>query len=149
LRRMQHFSQFFVTWPSDTATTLKIDFVNDLARHFGEFEKHEQLGRIDSWRNILSNKICALFRFEPKDIVDIWVISKRKEFSWKEILEEAKTKEAGVDPDIIYNIIRSFPIEKLDIVRWVQKPDYGQVMIDLDVIADDLFYGRKNSLLNR
>ena len=112
-----------------------------------EFETHERLGTIDSWRNILSNKISALFRFEPKDVADIWILSKKKAFEWNIILDEAKTKEAGVDPEIIYNILRSFPIEKLDIIRWVQKPDYAQVKIDLDTIADDLFYGRENSLV--
>ncbi len=68
-----------------------------------EFETHERLGTIDSWRNILSNKISALFRFEPKDVADIWILSKKKAFEWNIILDEAKTKEAGVDPEIIYN----------------------------------------------
>ncbi len=146
LRRLQNFSQVFVHKPGDKDSVLKIDIVNDVAIHYGEFETHERLGTIDSWRNILSNKISALFRFEPKDVADIWILSKKKAFEWKIILDEAKTKEAGVDPEIIYNIIRSFPIEKLDIIRWVQKPDYAQVKIDLDTIADDLFYGRVNSL---
>ena len=129
--------------------SLKIDFVNDVAAHYGDFETNERLGTIDSWRNILSNKISALFRFEPKDIADIWIISKENTFEWKTILEEAKTKEAGVEPEIIYNIIKSFPVETLDRVRWVQKPEYHLVKSDLDQIAEDLFYGKENSLMQR
>lgn len=146
LRRLQDFSQVFVHFAANPKQSLKIDFVNDVAAHYGEFEVHKQLGAIDSWRNILSNKVCALFRFEPKDVTDIWILAKKKQFHWKTIIEEAKTKEAGVEPEIIYNIIRSFPIEKLDIIRWVQKPDYKDMKKDLEKIADDVFYGKENSL---
>ncbi len=146
LRRMQNHSQIFVHILGDKDSSLKIDIVNDVAMHFGEFETHDKLGKIDSWQNILSNKISAIFRFEPKDVADIWILSKKKAFDWMAIIEEAKKKEAGVDPVVIYNIIKSFPAEKLDIIQWVQKPDYAQVKIDLDIIADDLFYGRENSL---
>jgi predicted nucleotidyltransferase component of viral defense system len=146
LRRLKEFTQVFVHAPALPQHSLKIDFVNDVAAHYGDFEINEHLGAVDSWRNILSNKISALFRFESKDIADIWVISKKMKFDWKTILEEAKSKEAGVEPEIIFNIIKSFPVEKFDLVRWVQKPDYTLVKSDLDKIADDLFYGRANSL---
>ena len=54
---------------------LKIDFVNDVPSRFGNIEQSSVFHRIDSWRNILSNKICALSRraqgavigsFQPK-----------------------------------------------------------------------------------
>ena len=146
IRRLKEFTQVFVHASLVPRHSLKIDFVNDVAAHYGDFETNEHLGTIDSWRNILSNKISALFRFEPKDIADIWIISKKNTFEWKTILEEAKTKEVGVEPEIIYNIIKSFPIEKLDRVRWVQKPEYHHVKNDLEQIGEDLFYGRENSL---
>ncbi len=56
---------------------VKVDIVNDLASHYGDFEYHEALDKIDSWRNILSNKLSAIFRYEAKDYVDIWMISKK------------------------------------------------------------------------
>ena len=115
-----------------------------MAKHFGSFEFHETLGKIDGWQNILSNKLTALFRFEPKDVADIWVISKNKSFDWKVVVEEAKAKEAGVEPDVVFNILKSFPIEQLDIVKWIKKPDYGELKKDLDRIADDIFFGRMN-----
>lgn len=42
---------------------LKIDLVNDVEAHFGEFIYSKELGKIDSLENILSNKISALFRY--------------------------------------------------------------------------------------
>ena len=147
LRRFQNFTQLFVSDVIDNKCALKIDLVNDVAPRYGSFELHQQLGTIDSWRNILSNKISALFRFEPKDIADLWILAMSKKFTWSEILEEAKTKEAGVDPEIVYNILRSFPVDRLDIIRWTQKPDYRRVKDNIDRLADDLFYGRDNSLV--
>ncbi|MFZ1976581.1 MAG: nucleotidyl transferase AbiEii/AbiGii toxin family protein [Bacteroidota bacterium] len=149
IRRLKDFVQIFVHLPEEQTNSLKIDFVNDVAAHYGSFEEHERLGRIDSWRNILSNNISALFRFEPKDIVDIWMLSKKRAFQWQTILEEAKSKEAGVKPEIIYNILRSFPGEKLDSIRWIRKPEYVRVKSDIETIADDLFYGRENSLVEK
>ena len=146
VKRLKEFTQVFVSTPEDPEQLLKIDFVNDVAAHYGAFEKHDLLGIVDSWRNILSNKISALFRFEPKDVADIWTISKNKSFNWRDVLGEAKTKEAGVEPDIVYNIIRSFPIEKFGVIRWTRQPEAQKVKNDLDAIADDIFYGRNNSL---
>jgi len=146
VRRLQNFSQIFISSLEYDQCSLKIDFVNDVAKHYGDFEVDEQLGQIDSWRNILSNKISAVFRFEAKDIADLWIISRHVQFNWREIIEEAKTKEAGVEPEVIYNILRSFPQEQLRMVKWAQNPDYRDVKKDLDIIADDLFYGRQNSV---
>jgi hypothetical protein len=146
VKRFKDFTQLFVSTSIKPQHLLKLDLVNDLAVHYGDFENDERLGVIDSWRNILSNKISALFRFEPKDVSDIWILSKTKHFHWRTIIEEAKSKEAGVEPEIIYNILRSFPIDKFDMVRWVKKPDYTAAKKDLDRIADDLFFARDNSL---
>jgi predicted nucleotidyltransferase component of viral defense system len=71
IRRLKDFSQVFLLI-NNNDIRLKIDFVNDVAAHYGTFENNKVLGKIDSWRNILSNKISAIFRFEPKDIADIW-----------------------------------------------------------------------------
>lgn len=50
---------------------LKMDFVNDIEAHFGKLLESALFPRIDNWRNILSNKICALSRQEAKDFADI------------------------------------------------------------------------------
>jgi len=125
---------------------LKIDLVNDIPFHFGEFEFAEPLGMLDSWRNILSNKISALFRFAEKDYVDVWALSKKFEFRWEEILEEARLKEASVDAGEISNLFRSFPFERLDMIKWIEDFDRSTIKEDFKVISEDIFYGKKNSL---
>jgi len=103
--RRQSYTQILLEKHKDI--NLKIDFVNDVAPRYGQFENNKILGSIDGWRNILSNKITAIFRFEAKDIVDLWILSKKNTFNWKEIIHEANTKEAGVDPTTIFEVLRS------------------------------------------
>jgi hypothetical protein len=126
---------------------LKIDLVNDTAPHYGQFLFDDKIGKVDSLRNILSNKFSALYRFEPKDIADIWIICKNYKCDFKEIIAEAKNKEAGVDPLSIFEILSSFPIDKLNLLKWINKPDPFKFTTDLSTIANDIFYGRENSLV--
>ena len=76
--------------------TLKVDFVNDVPDHYGEIKRFPLFHRIDSWQNILSNKLCALSRLEVKDIVDIVFIAKNYSFDWETIVGEARC-ERSVD----------------------------------------------------
>lgn len=124
---------------------LKIDVVNDIASHFGGFVEHPVLGTIDSWQNILSNKLAAVFRYEPKDIVDIWAISKKFNFSWMEVIQEAKTKEAAVDPVAICKILKSFPKDLLSTIKWPSPIDFNMISEDLDQIAVCILYGKDNA----
>lgn len=78
--------------------SLKIDFVNDVKYHYGDFSLADFFHKIDSWRNILSNKLCAVSRSEPKDIADILYIARNFSFEWPELFEEAKSKDLWVDP---------------------------------------------------
>lgn len=125
---------------------MKIDLVNDTSYHHGEFYFDNTLGKIDSWQNILSNKITAIFRYEPKDIVDIWAISKKFQFSWQEIFEEAKKKETAVDPIIIKEILDAFPQSLLDSISWIGEIDKNMIIDDLNRISLDIFEGNNNSL---
>ncbi|MBN8547061.1 MAG: nucleotidyl transferase AbiEii/AbiGii toxin family protein [Ignavibacteria bacterium] len=125
---------------------LKVDFVNDISTHFGDVLVDSEFGFIDNWANILTNKLSAIFRFETKDIVDIWVISKNFKFNWGVMMEYALQKEATINPIEVYNILKTFPTKNLSLIRWVQEPDYGGVEFDLNVIAEDLLYGKDNSL---
>ena len=88
---------------------LIIDFVNDLEFHYGGFEAADFFPKIDSWRNILSNKLSAISRLEPKDVVDTIFIAKNFSFEWPEIIEEAKTKDLWVNPLDVSRIIKEFP----------------------------------------
>ncbi len=137
------FAQCFVR-KSDTL--LKIDFVNDVEYRYATPEKLHGFPDIDNLRNILSNKITALFRFEAKDVADIWIISKKHQFNWASIIYEAQKKELGVEPTIIADILYSFPRTELDKVKWIQTQDYVQIESDLKIIATEILSAADNSL---
>jgi len=50
------------------------DFVNDAAPRYGEIVATPVFARTDSVRNILDNKLTALFHFESKDVADLHAI---------------------------------------------------------------------------
>jgi len=126
---------------------LIIDFVNDLEFHYGGFETAEFYPKIDSWRNILSNKLCAVSRLEPKDFADLLFIAKSYTFDWPEIIEEAKSKDLWVNPLDVSRIIKKFPINLLDSVKWVIPVEKKALELQRLQMHDDIFYGRANSLV--
>lgn len=142
-RRSENFFQLFILKED---VELKIDLVNDVASHYGDFINNHVLGKVDSLRNILSNKLSAIFRYEPKDVVDIWIICKNLKCNLREIIDEAKSKEAGVDPVAIYEILSSFPLDKLSIIKWIEKPETEIFKKEIMQIAEDILHGRENSL---
>ena len=127
---------------------MKIEFINDVAVHYGSITTDPILGRIDSLENILSNKLTALFRSEPKDVVDIHAIALQESFNWRDIVAEAKSKEVGADPEIIYDMLRSFPVQYLNTIKWITQPDTNTFKSDLETIANDILYGKPNSLVS-
>lgn len=139
----EKFSQLFVY---EKEIELKVDFVNDLAVRYYNVIKVSPLGRVDSIRNILSNKISALYRFEIKDYVDIWCIAKNYKFNWRNLINESKQKEAAVDPVEIYNLFKSFPFENLDAIKWCKPVDYNEIKANFFSIAEDILRGCNNSL---
>ncbi len=147
LQKGRDFTQFFLEKDfNDEIITLKIDLVNDTAAHYGNLSSHNTLGRIDSLENILSNKLSAIFRFEAKDIADIWIISKNMKFEWRYIVAAGKTKEAACDPVVIFDILQSFPLDELSEVKWINPVDPVSLKKDMDIIAKDIFQGNFNSL---
>ena len=84
---------------------LKIDLVNDSAPRFGPFVSGKLFPRIDSLRNILSNKITALYRLESKDVADLWAICRRETFLWSDIMAEANQQEAGIDAATVSDLV--------------------------------------------
>lgn len=125
---------------------LKIDFINDVAFHYGDLQEAAFYPRIDHWRNILSNKLCALSRREPKDMADILAIAGRYAFSWPEVFSEARQKDLWVEPIEISRMIGEFPVELLVDVKWVQKFDPTAGAAALKALHLDIFHGRSNSL---
>ncbi len=124
---------------------LKIDFVNDVAFHYGDFQEAAFYPRIDHWRNILSNKLCALSRREPKDIADILFIAGRFAFSWPEVFHEARQKDLWVDPIEVSRIINEFLVELLGGIKWVKKFEIKAFAVSLQELHLDILHGRNNS----
>jgi len=137
------YAQFYV-YQEDIE--LKVEFVNDLVERFNKVVRDKKLGKVDSLRNILSNKISALYRFEIKDYVDIWCIAKNYGFNWRQLINEAKQKEASIDPLEIFNLFKSFPFDSLDAIKWVKPVDYDQLKTDFSLIAEEMLNGSDNSL---
>lgn len=144
IRRSENFAQLFLM---KEELELKVDLVNDVAVHYGELVEDFELGKVDSIRNILLNKFAALFRYEVKDIVDIWAICRNYKYDFKEIISEAKSKEAGVDPIAIYDILSSFPLNYLNLIKWIEAPDTVIIKKEISQIADDILYGKENSIV--
>lgn len=130
----------------DEALILKIDFINDVAFRCGDLQEATFYPRIDHWRNILSNKLCALSRREPKDIADILLIAQNFPFLWQEIFSEARQKDLWVDPLDICRTIGEFPVDLLAALKWEQPVDPDACAAALKTLHSDIFYGRRNSL---
>lgn len=128
------------------AISLKIDFVNDVPCHFGKIQRSPIYSRIDSWRNILSNKLCAMSRLEAKDITDIVLIAKNYAFDWETIINEANQKDLWVDPIEICRIINRFPTHLLKEIKWIGDVSLDELKSQINVIHDDIFTGAVNSL---
>jgi len=72
---------------------LKIDFVNDIEYRYDKPQKTEVFIRTDHPLNILTNRIYALTRYDPKDVADILYICKNFSFNWEEIISIARKKD--------------------------------------------------------
>jgi hypothetical protein len=127
---------------------LKIDFVNDVPFHYGGIEKTPIFSRVDNWRNILSNKICALSRMEPKDIVDVLFIANRYAFSWEDILCEAREKDIWVEPIEVCRVIGRFQQVSMDTIRWISPMDTALLFGMMKPLHEDIFHGNDNSLVS-
>ena len=130
----------------DGALTLKVDFINDVAFRYGDLQEALFYPRIDNWRNILSNKLCALSRREPKDLADILSIARRFSFAWPEIFGEARQKDLWVDPLEIARMIEEFPVALLTAVKWEQPVDADACIVALKTLHAEIFHGQANSL---
>ncbi len=130
----------------DQGIFMKVDFVNDVSFHYGSIDNFKIFNSVDNWRNILSNKICALSRMESKDIADILFIARRYLFHWENIIDEAKEKDLWVEPLEICKIINDFPIKLLEKLKWIVPADMEVLENMIKKLHDDIFYGRENSL---
>jgi len=125
---------------------LKIDFINDVEFRYGDFKKFKLFPRVDNWRNILSNKLTALDRREPKDIADILFICRNYSFQWKDIFNDSLNKVVHLDALDVSKILAEFPIKFLSNIMWVKEPDPDASAEDILQIAKDILREERNSI---
>ena len=128
---------------------LKLDFVNDVAAHYGEISETGLFYRTDSVRNILSNKVTAIFRMSAKDIVDIHRICMNEKFEWSRVFEEVREKELGVEPLDVSQIMQGITQAAFDNIKWKCKLSFAEFKRDIDKIANDMLCLKDNSLADR
>ena len=127
--------------------SIQVDFINDIAVHFGGIINHPSLGRLDNLQNILTNKLCAVLeRNEARDVIDIWAICKKLDFSWADILREADMKSESIDSLNISGTILSLPEKEFDNIKWVSKPLFKDFQNDIETIVRDMDTLGRNSI---
>jgi len=129
---------------SGSSPILKLDFVNDTVPLYGEIQKTDLFNRTDSIRNILSNKLSAIFRYAAKDIADIREIALHESIDWPEIIKEARQKEAGLDLIYISEILQGMPKSEFETIAWTKKPDWEVFRSDINRIVYEMISGESD-----
>jgi len=140
--RAKNFTTLKVKKGSDTL--LKLDFVNDLVPHYGEIVETDLFYRTDSIRNMLSNKLSAIFRYAAKDIVDIREIALHETVDWPTVINEARNKEAGLELVYISEILTSMPQSEFETIAWTKKPSWQEFRDDIDRIIHEMISGESH-----
>lgn len=141
-----HSDAFYKTYSERFQGKLKIDFVNELEiPRFGELNRFKVFSRIDNLRNMLSNKLTAVTRVEPKDVADIWFICKNFSFDWGKIIHEAEQKEV-IDELMVFDLLKTFPLHMFKKIRWINPIKIEEFDKDRQVILRDILTGGPNSL---
>jgi len=122
----------------DSEILLKLDFVNDTVPIFGEIKKTRLFYRVDSIRNILSNKLSAIYRYAAKDIADIREIALRESINWPELINEARQKDAGVELTYVSQILSSMPKSEFETIAWTKPPSWEEFQEDIKKIVYDM-----------
>jgi len=130
----------------DNHVELKIELVNDVAYHSGKTNTNTWFNMIDSWENILSNKLTAIQRNAAKDFADIIFLSLNFDFNWRNMFEEAKKKDTWVNELEVSTAFINLKIEELTSLNWtIDLKNYNLMKLSA-TIARDILIGEKNSL---
>lgn len=117
---------------------LQIDFVNDTAARYKNVKILDNNYIIDNVENILSNKLTAVIgRDNPKDIFDIYLISKFYTFSWEDILNSAHEKAGFNNEDLIIRL-KSFPIHLLKRINIIDTNFLNNFKDEFMAIIEDI-----------
>lgn len=139
-------SQSFRRFVVEEDCQLKIEFVNDVGFRYGNNVKFEIFNRVDNLRNILSNKLTALERNEPKDVADILFICRNFSFKWENIFEDALRKVSFIDPIIVSKQLSEYRVEFLSKLKWKIVLDLEKAEKDIRIISRDILVKNINSI---
>lgn len=114
----------------DEKNALKLDFVNDVPYRCGAPAVTTLFEKTDNLHNILANKLTALGRYSPKDVVDIVYICEILPFNWENVLKDASEKDLWVNPINAAAVLEEFPIEKLNEIIWIGEACSGTWFAD-------------------
>jgi hypothetical protein len=139
-----YFKRFFVIKDN---IELKLEFINDVPYRVGELQSDIIYYKIDSWQNILSNKISALSRKAEKDIIDILFLSYKYNFNWSEIIDDAKQKDNWVEDIKFSKYFDDF--NYISNILFIREVDKAELIKDIKKMTVDIIKGSENSLKKR
>ena len=144
IRKAERFARFFL---ESAGLKLKLEFINDVPFYLGEVKSFELFNRVDNILNILSNKITAIQdRNEPKDFADILCIFGKRQIDWELVFSASQSKAAGIFPPLIAKKFEDFDVRRLDILNWIEPPDYEELARQKDKIVNDIMGIDKESV---
>ncbi|MBX2955264.1 MAG: nucleotidyl transferase AbiEii/AbiGii toxin family protein [Cyclobacteriaceae bacterium] len=145
--RSEDFMRIFLT---RNEVQLKLEFVNDVKFRVGLPVRRESGFLIDTWQNILSNKITALSRNAAKDFADVLFLALNYSFNWEEMINSAKEKDAWVAEHEVANMLLGFDVKNLAEVSFAQHIPVTKITHDyFRILARDAFNGFDNSLVGK
>jgi hypothetical protein len=134
----------------DKSVDLKIELVNDVGFRVGEPNLTDKNFKIDTWQNILSNKLSALQRNAGKDFVDVFFISRNYYFNWETIIGYAKQKDAWITEISISEFLLEFDFIKLQDVKFPSEFKIESITRDIfKTLARESLHGFDNSLYGK
>ncbi len=117
---------------------LQLDFINDISHRYGDIIVTENGFLIDNIENILSNKLtAAIGRDNPKDIFDIYLISKFYQINWTNILVSAHEKAGFSNEELIIRL-KSFPKELLSEIKIIDQSFLDNFEVEFQGIIKDI-----------
>lgn len=117
------------------AEPLKLEFVNDVPCRVGIPWHHPTLGRLDTKKNILANKVSALVdRAAPKDLADIFWLCCRDQLDICAAMEEAEGKSAGIFPPVVASAMEKTLAAGLPPVFWITPPDPDEFRREIEAL---------------
>ena len=125
---------------------LQVDIVNDRVFQLGEPIVQKSGVIIDNVENILSNKITAVMsRDNPKDIFDIYMISRHFSFNWEKFLDASHKKAGFEDADLIIRL-KSFPQNLFNEIIQTDDSYLNNFSAEFTLIIEDIKEKKDNNI---